>query len=379
MEETERMADSQTTDKERAAVPGSGNRRKTVVLAIFSAIFIIAALSVFFYLRYKATHISTDDAYIEGRIHTIASKIPGTVKKVSVEINQMVKQGDVLVEIDDADTDARLREAASSLSADRSRLVEGATRVEVAKKQQSELRFRLDAARANIDLQEALMKQAALDLKRAENLAAKEVISKERNEKAKTAFDVSVAQVKAARDQVRQAESALETQQAVIKQAESFLQSQSAVIQQREAGRQTAELQKGYTKIVAPSDGYVTKKSVEAGNQVQPGQPLMAVVPLDDIWVTANYKETQLEKVKVGQRVDIRVDAYPGLMFKGKVESLMSGTGAAFSLFPSENATGNFVKVVQRIPIKIIIDKDQNRKEVLRVGMSVAPTVLVEK
>ena len=379
MEETERTADSQITDKESAAGNGNGNRRKTVALVIFSAIFIIAALSVFFYLRYKTTHISTDDAYIEGRIHTIASKIPGTVKKVSVEINQLVKQGDVLVEIDDADTDARLREASSSLSADRSRLVEGATRVEVAKKQQSELRFRLDAARANLDLQQALMKQADLDLKRAENLAAKEVISKERNEKAKTAFDVSSAQVKAAHDQVRQAESALETQQAMIKQAESFLQSQSAVIQQREAGRQTAELQKGYTKIVAPSDGYVTKKSVEAGNQVQPGQPLMAVVPLDDIWVTANYKETQLEKVKVGQRVDIKVDAYPGLVFKGKIESIMSGTGAAFSLFPSENATGNFVKVVQRIPLKIIIDKDQNRKEVLRVGMSIEPTILIEK
>lgn len=357
---------------------GNKGRRKTIALSIFAVIIVIAAVSVFLYLRYKATHIATDDAFIEGRIHTIASKIPGTVRKVPVEINQMVRQGDVLVEIDDADYRARLDEASSSLSADRSRLAEGAARVEVAKKQQSELRYRLDAARAGLALQEAMMVQAEMDLKRAKNLADKEVISKERFEKTRTAFDVTAAQVKAAHDQVRQAESALETQQAVIRQAEAFLKSQSAVIRQREAGAQAAELQKGYTTIVAPSDGYVTKKSVEAGNQVQPGQPLMAVVPLDDIWITANFKETQLQKVKPGQRVDIRVEMYPGVIFRGKVESIMAGTGSAFSLFPAENATGNFVKVVQRIPVKIVIDKDANRKEVLRVGMSVEPTIIVE-
>jgi membrane fusion protein (multidrug efflux system) len=365
-------------EEEKQLNNGNGGRRKTIALTIFAVIIIIAAVSVFFYLRYKATHISTDDAFIEGRIHTIASKIPGTVKEVAVGINQMVKQGDVLVVIDDADYRARLDEASSGLNADRSRLAEGAARVEVAKKQQSELRYRLDAARAGLDLQEAMMIQAEMDLKRAKSLADKEVISKERAEKTRTAFDVTAAQVKAARDQVRQAESALETQQAVIQQAASFLKSQAAVIKQREAGAQAAELQKGYTKIVAPSDGYVTKKSVEAGNQVQPGQPLMAVVPLDDIWITANFKETQLRKVKPGQRVDVRVEMYPGVVVRGKVESIMAGTGSAFSLFPAENATGNFVKVVQRIPVKIVIDENANRKEVLRVGMSVEPTIIIE-
>lgn len=361
-----------------AAESGGRGGKKTMALVVLAVITVVAGIAVFLYLGYKARHISTDDAFIEGRIHTIASKIPGTVRVVHVGINQMVKQGDILLEIDDADYGARLAEASSGLSADRARLAEGAARVDVAKKQQAELRYRLDAARAGLDLQEALMVQAEMDLKRAQNLADKEVISKERFEKTRTSFDVTAAQVKAARDQVKQAESALETQQAVIRQAESFLLSQAAVIKQREAGAQAAELQKGYTRVVAPSDGYVTKKSVEAGNQVQPGQPLMAVVPLDDIWIIANFKETQLQKVKPGQRVDTRLDMYPGQVFKGKVESIMAGTGSAFSLFPAENATGNFVKVVQRIPVKIVLEQDAARKEVLRVGMSVEPTIIIE-
>jgi membrane fusion protein (multidrug efflux system) len=139
-----------------------------------------------------------------------------------------------------------------------------------------------------------------------------------------------------------------------------------------------AELNHGYTKIYAPSGGYVTKKSAETGNHVEDGQPLMAVVSLDDIWVTANYKETQLEKVKQGQKVVMKVDTFPGRKFKGKIESIMSGTGAVFSLFPPENATGNYVKVVQRIPVKIVLDKDADREHVLRIGMSVVPTILIE-
>jgi len=362
-----------------AAAGGNNGGRKKMALIVLVAFVIISVLSVFFYLRYKNTHISTDDAFIEGRIHTIASRIPGTVTKVHVEANQMVKQGDTLVEVDDADYDAKLNEASSSLGADRARLSEGNARVEVARKQLTELEHRLAASRAGLALQEAVLKQAGLDLKRARTLAKKDVISTERVEKAITAYDVAAAQVKASQDQVRQAESALETQRSVIRQAESFLVSQSAVIKQREAGARAAELQKGYTKILAPTDGYITKKSVEAGNQVQPGQPLMAVVPLDDIWIMANYKETQLAKVRAGQKVDIKVDTYPGKTFSGKVESIMAGTGAAFSLFPAENATGNFVKVVQRVPVKIILDKDSDREHVLRVGMSVEPTVLVGK
>jgi membrane fusion protein (multidrug efflux system) len=158
------------------------------------------------------------------------------------------------------------------------------------------------------------------------------------------------------------------------------LPTQQAQIQEKEATLKMAELNQSYTRIYAPSEGYITKRTVEVGNQVQAGQPLMAIVPLtqEDIWITANYKETQLKYVKPGQRVTIKVDTYPGKTFEGRVNSIMAGTGAVFSLFPPENATGNFVKVVQRIPVKILLESGTDPNHLLRIGMSVAPTILIE-
>jgi membrane fusion protein, multidrug efflux system len=149
-------------------------------------------------------------------------------------------------------------------------------------------------------------------------------------------------------------------------------------VRQKQESLKADLLRKSYTKIAAPADGYIAKKAIEIGNQVQTGQPLMAVVALGDVWIVANYKETQLERMKPGQKVEVRVDSYPGRTFTGKVDSVMAGTGAVFSLFPPENATGNYVKVVQRIPVKILLDKGTDPDHVLRVGMSVEPTVLVD-
>ncbi|MBA4392822.1 MAG: hypothetical protein C0407_04635 [Desulfobacca sp.] len=140
-----------------------------------------------------------------------------------------------------------------------------------------------------------------------------------------------------------------------------------------------ARLQLTYTQIKAPARGHITKKNIEAGNQVQAGQPLMALVPLERLWIQANYKETQLTRVKSGQKVSIKVDTFPGKKLQGRVESIMAGTGSAFSLFPPENATGNFVKIVQRIPVKIVLDQDQQDRPPLRVGMSVNPTILINE
>jgi len=359
---------------------GNNHRRKVLAASVFSVIAVIGLIAVYFYIQYKNTHIATDDAFIDGHIHTIASKIPGTVKNVSVTDNQFIRKGDLLVGIDVIDYDVKVKEAASAANVERSKLAEAQTRIDAARRQFSELHYRLRAAKANLDVQVANLRQAELDIKRAENLFKKETISKERYEKTKTGYDVNVAQVKAAEDQVKQIEASLKTQEAIIRQVESALQSQASSVKQKEAALQTAELNRDYTNIYAPSDGYITKKSVEIGNQIQPGQPLMAVVPLhDEIWVTANYKETQLAKVKPGQGVEIKVDTYPGKKFKGTVNSIMAGTGAAFSLFPPENATGNYVKVVQRIPVKIVLDTGADPDHILRVGMSVEPTILINK
>lgn len=353
------------------------NKKKKIALTIFALILITGAVAGYLYVQYKKTHITTDDAFITGRIHTIASKVSGTVRTIYVKDNQQVKEGEILCEIDPADFDVRQKEAASSVESERSKLIELNSRLDTARQQFEELRSAAGAAKAHLDLQEANRRQADADMKRAENLFKENLISEERYEKTKTGYDVVLAQVKAAKEALAQSEARLVTQKAVIKQASAAIEPQKALIRQREASLAAAELNLSYTKIQAPADGHVTKKSVEEGNQIQAGQPLMAVVPLDDIWVVANYKETQLERVKPGQRVEIKIDSYPGRKCTGKVDSIMAGTGSVFSLFPPENATGNFVKVVQRVPVKILLDKDTDKEHILRIGMSVEPTIIV--
>jgi membrane fusion protein (multidrug efflux system) len=245
------------------------------------------------------------------------------------------------------------------------------------------------------------LKQAERDIRRAEDLYRREVISKEKYQNTQTAYDVAAAQLAVAKEQllqtrasrdtqlarVKQAEAdlmkeeaALGTQEEMIRQAEAAIPPQQALIRQKEAALKERQLNRSYTRIFSPVQGFVTRKTVEVGNQVQVGQPLMAVVPLDqeNIWITANYKETDLKRVKPGQRVKIKVDTYPDKVFYGRVNSIMAGTGSVFSLFPPENATGNFVKVVQRIPVRIFLEKGEDPGHLLRIGMSVVPTILVE-
>ena len=356
----------------------NNNKKKKLGLVILAVIIIVGAVTVFFYLRYKATHITTDDAFIDGHIHTIASKVKGTVRTIYVKDNRAVKKGDVLIEIDPVDYEVRVNEASSSVNVERAKLAEISARVLVSKRRISEISAGIEAAKANLELREADLNQAEKDSKRAENLYKSATIPKERYEKMMTAYNIALAQVKVAGEHLRQAERALETQKAVVRQTEALEKSQLSKIKEKKAQLEPARLNYGYTRIYAPADGYITKRTVEVGNQIDAGQPLLAVVSLDDIWVTANYKETQLQKVKTGQKVKFTVDTYSGHEFAGKVDSIMSGTGSAFSLFPPENATGNYVKVVQRIPVKIVLDKDTDFGHVLRIGMSVVPTIIVE-
>jgi membrane fusion protein (multidrug efflux system) len=355
----------------------NNRRKKIAAFIIFPALIVIGAVVLFFYREYKATHISTDDAFVDGRVHAIAPKIPGTVRVVHVKDNQFVKKDDLLLEMDPIDYEVKVKEAQAGLETERAKLSEIRDRVDTSKKQLAGIIASLGEAKANLELQEANLRQAEVDFKRIESLFKKEVIPREQYDKAKTAYDVAMAQVKAARERIKQLEASLETQKAVIKQTETSLIPQQAQIQQKDAILKGSELNKSYTKIYSPSEGYIAKKSVEVGNQIQSGQSLMAIVPLNDIWITANYKETQLERVKPGQKVKIEVDTYPGKLFDGKVESVQAGTGAVFSLFPPENATGNYVKIVQRLPVKIILDQNTDPSHTLRIGMSVVPTILV--
>jgi membrane fusion protein, multidrug efflux system len=356
------------------------SRKRIAAFVIFPLLMVIGAGILYFYLQYKKTHISTDDAFVDGRVHVIASKIPGTVKALYVNDNQFVKKNDPILEIDLVDYDVRVKEAQAGLETEKAKLSEIRNRVDTVKKQLSEIIASLRVAQANLELQKANLEFAKVEFQRSESLFKKEVIPKQQYDNSKTKYEVAVAQVKAAQDLAKQVEASLETQRALIKQTESGLPTQEAQVRQRDAVLKAAKLNLGYTKIYAPTDGYITKRTAEIGNQIQAGQPLLAVVPRaqEEIWITANYKETQLEKVKPGQKVEIKVDTYPGKVFYGRVDSIMSGTGAVFSLFPPENATGSYVKIVQRIPVKIILDQGTDPAHILRVGMSVVPTILVE-
>lgn len=356
----------------------NGNRKR-IALVVFVMTGILVAIALSYYLRYKAAHISTDDAFIDGTKYTVASKVPGTIKAVHVKDNQPVKKGDLLIELGTDDYAVKVTELSAASDAERKRSSEIDARIEASKKQLAESMAKADAVTAMLELQKANFEQAENDMKRAEGLYKKEAISKEKYEKNSTALKVATAQVKAAYEGLRNVQYSVDTQKSLIKQAEAAKATQLSTIKQKEAMQKEAELKYGYLRIYASADGYVTKKSVEPGNQIQAGQPLMAIVALEDIYVTANYKETQLEKIKPGQKVKIEVDTYPGKVFWGRVESIMAGTGTTFSLFPPENAAGNYVKVVQRVPVKILLDKDTDRQHVLRVGMSVEPTVIIEK
>lgn len=301
---------------------------------------------------HSRTILETDNAFIEARVYPVASRVSGTVTAVHVRDNQLVKAGDLLVELDPADYKVAVEKAEAAVG--------------VAINDSFGDSSQVAAARAAVQSARARYDQTRQDRARGEALYARDVIPKEQLERLQTSQRVAEAQLREAEEQLKRAEAV-----AGIKNAPAG----KARIRQRQAELAEARLRLGYTRIVAPSDGYITRKGVEPGATVQAGQPLMAVVPLKETWIIANYKESQLAHIRPGQKVSFRVDAYPGRRFSGKVDSIMAGTGAAFSLLPPENATGNYVKVVQRIPVKILIDPTSDPEQLLRVGMSVVPAI----
>ncbi len=355
-------------------------KSKKKIAAVLLIIFcIVAAIGIFIYVEYKKTHISTDDAFIDGNVHTIAPKIYGTVEAVYVNDNQFVTKGSLLTLLDPTDYKVRTEEAKSGSAAQQGRVLEVEAQILAGRRQLAQRRAEIASEKALVALEAAQLAQSRKDAVRARNLYKEEAISKQRYEQLTTNYDVASARKRSAKEGLRKAIAAYATQRAVLDELQSALKYQKSLVKKSEAALEAARLNESYTRIYAPVDGYVTKKSVQVGNQVQPGQPLMAIVPLTDIWVTANYKETEIRKMRQGQAVDIHVDTYPGHVFHGKVNSIMAGTGSVFSLFPPENATGNYVKVVQRIPVKITINPGEDPNHILRLGMSVTPVVIIRK
>jgi membrane fusion protein (multidrug efflux system) len=330
--------------------PGNGRKRAGIILLLLVVCGIFSGL--WLWCKSK-THVTTDNAFIESHIYSISARVPGTVAQVLVIDNQPVKKGDLLVEMDANDYRTRLQNAMAQL--------------DVARNETSSNYAQVDAARAALNSDKAKLEQAELDLARGKALFKKEVIPKEQLDRLETARRIAAAKLIETEGSVRRALAILGLTGAGGKDAQ---------IARKRAELEESRLNLSYTRIFAPADGYITRKSVESGNNIQAGQPLMALVALNEAWITANYKERQLTHVAPGQKVEFTVDAYPGRKFTGVVDSIMAGTGAAFSLLPPENATGNYVKVVQRIPVKILINKESDPQHLLRVGISVVPTIL---
>ncbi len=335
---------------------------------------------LFYGLRYLAeslTHEWTDDAFLDANVISIAPKVPGQVKRVHVKNNQSVKAGDLLLEIDPRDLAVQLDQRRAAVESARANVVLLRAMVELSRTQvaTAEATAKQSAAEAAAAL--ATADKARADLKRAEELIQNHTISPQEFDAAKAAATATEASLKAAQEKAASKRAEVVQAQAQVEAAQKAFERGEVQAHQTEPDVQAANLNLSYARVMAPADGFVTKKAIEDGDYIQVGQRLMALVPRD-LYVTANFKETQVEHIRPGQPVKITVDSAGDRAFTGHVESIMAGSGARFSLLPPENAVGNYVKVVQRIPVKILFDEPVEAGHVLGPGMSVVPSVRVQ-
>jgi membrane fusion protein (multidrug efflux system) len=412
--------------------------RRPLVLPVGAVLLLTGLICGVHHFLYARSHESTDDAFIDAYITQVGPKVASNVLKIQITDNQHVEAGDLLVVLDPSDFEARLaaaraalqeaearhraaeatiehtrltargavEEASSGVTAARAELETARAQVKAAGDRERQSRAAIEAAQAQLNAAAAEAGRADADVRRYQRLHDQGVISRQQWEQATAGAQTANARLAAARAQVDVARAAAASAEAEVHEAKTQAQraaaqvrqargrlvgseawnqqisvgqeqasSVSESVEQARANLRMAELQISYTKVYAPVSGRVTRRAVEVGNHVQVGQELMAIVP-DDLYVTANFKETQLAHIRPGQRVSIAVDAYPGKTFRGRVDSIQRGSGAVFSLLPPENAAGNYVKVVQRVPVKIVFDEALDGY-LLGPGMSVVPEVQV--
>jgi membrane fusion protein (multidrug efflux system) len=403
-------------------------RRKRTIRFLVLAFLVVALIASIPIYTYYSVRESTDDAQVDGHIVPISPRISGTIIAVLVQDNQSVKAGQELVKLDPADYQVAFEQAQAQLANAEASVTEsnvnvplttintrGQVRTSVAQVNQyvagvsaaqqavNAARARLNSANAALSGRQANYVKAQRDLARMKSLVEKDEISRQDYDAAVAAAEGSEAEVNSAKADIVEAQHNLDQAVAEVEQARARLASATvqrrlseqvspkqlavsearnkaaqAQLKQGQADLDQAKLNLGYTIIRAPLDGVISRKNAEPGMQVSPGQQITALVPLDDVWVTANFKETQLKKMRIGQRVEIEVDTYgSSRKYNGHIDSIAPASGAKFSLLPPENATGNYVKVVQRVPVKIVLEPGENRDHRLLPGMSVTPTVLL--
>ncbi len=350
------MTSGDSTSKDPAS-----RRRVPRGILIAGVVAIAAIILVFVFVN--RGHEATDDAFVDGHIMQISPQVAGQVAEIFVTDNQLVHKGDTLVRLDSRENQAIYDQAVANLASAQAKYAQ-------AQAQASSAEANLSEARAGVEEARATAENAAKELARNQELRKRGVVSQQDLDRSEAIALSSKAVLDSRTKRVLGAESEVTVSTAQVKSAEAQVKLAAAM-------QESARLRLSFTNITAPEDGRVTRKNVELGNYVQTGSALMALVP-ENVWIIANFKETQLRHMRPGQSATIKVDAYPFLNLNGKVDSIQAGTGARFSLLPAENATGNYVKVVQRVPVKIVLTDPPKDAPLLAPGMSVIPTVNVK-
>ena len=395
---------------EKQQNPRQKSRRRFIIIGVVT----ILIVGVVLFWWHSTFYQDTDDAQVDGHLVQVSARVSGNVVRVNVEENQQVKAGDVLVEMDPKDYQTVIAQDQANLEAAEanyesakvnvpvtnvsagSNISEAGANVLQSADQVQQAQHQMDAARAQVAQADANYTKAKLDVERYTPLVQKDVISKQQFDQAvataaadEAALNQAKSNLSAAEASVRMAQASVQANQARLRNAQTGprqveiqrarADQAAAQVEQARASLEQAKLNLSYTRIVAPVNGIVTRKSVELGQNVASGQNMMTLVSLDDVWITANFKETQLNRMRPGQPVEITVDAYGGRKYDGKVTQIGGATGSMLSLFPPENATGNYVKVVQRIPVRIdLTRRDEDSDHLLRPGLSVEPKVRVK-
>jgi membrane fusion protein (multidrug efflux system) len=370
------MTENQATPETQAEAPDTASPRRGRILLIL-LLAVLAAVGGGMYCHYR-DRVTTDDAQVDGHLVPVSCKVYGSVEKILVDDNQPVKAGDLLVQLDARDLQSKVDQATAALD-------QALAQVQGARAEDDKAVVSLEQARssdqqvaeATLDARKSTLDKARADLQRATPLAQRQEISAQEFDHYRTQAEVAESEWKAAQRHLAGVRQEAEIRQASLGSQKAKVGQANAEVEAARASLEALKLQLSYTRIFAPVDGVVTRKMVELGQIIQPGQGLLTLVPLNQTWVTANFKETQLTKVHPGQRAEVDIDMN-GQSLMGTVDSVAGSTGSRLSLLPPENAVGNFVKVVQRIPVKIKLDPGDAQKVVLRPGMNVDATIFTK-
>lgn len=357
-----------THSKAEKEMPKKKKKKLIIIVGIFST---IALITIFFWIR-SAGFETTDNAQLDANIIPIRTSVSGYVKTIHFKDNEHVKKGQLLITIDDADLKTRLAQSQAGLENAKANLLAVKNNANATSQNADAASLSSESVQQNINSAKAKLKKSEEDFKRIESMYKAKAATQAQFDASKADLDISKAQYQGAVNQYQSssAQSKGVRSQADAQQAQITLA--EAMVKQREAELALAQAQLDYAQVKSPCDGIVSKRAVEEGQYILIGQPLCSTVDNEHVWVLANFKETQLKKLKVGQPVEIDVDAYPDVEIKGKVESFVGATGAKFSLLPPDNSTGNFIKVTQRVPVRIAItDYPKDKADILIPGLSV--------